>query len=222
MTLGSHRAALLAIVLLGTSILGIAVGLWYPDPANGDHYTYAQISPMRTEWWIWQTIAGTNLVLGVCATAVACWLLVKTRGAVWGTVGGCLLWLGAGLYAVGIGGLATFFYFGTEPAAVDAASGERMVEYAQDHIARLWGPLIAGAVLVALGTVVLAIALWLARSVPRWVPVLLATAPVTFVATTGVAGTLAGLPLTVGTVALGWYVWRDSSRPAELGSSAAA
>jgi len=75
-------AGLLAIVLLLTSIGGIAIGLWYPDGAEGDRYTYAQIRPMRNAWWSWHIFAGVNLVVGVCASALAGWLLVKTRGAV--------------------------------------------------------------------------------------------------------------------------------------------
>jgi len=38
---------LLAIVLLLTSIGGIAAGLWYPDYADGEQYTYAQDRPIR-------------------------------------------------------------------------------------------------------------------------------------------------------------------------------
>jgi hypothetical protein len=206
-----YGAALLAIVLLLTSIGGIAVGLWYPDGADGDRYPYTQIRPIRDAWWGWHVFAGVNVVLGVCASALAGWLLVKTRGAVLAIVGGSVMWLGAALYGVGLGALASVFYFGAEPAALDPASGTRLLEYVNDHSARLYAPAIAGAVLVALGTLILAVALWRARTVPRWVPVLLATVPVTFVATKGVAGVVVLLPLTAATVALGWYVWQQSA-----------
>ena len=203
-----HRSGVLAIALLVSSLVGLAVGLWYPDPAEGDQYTYAEIQPIRDAWWAWHVFAGASLVLNVCGSALAGWLLARNRGAVLATVGGSLMWLGAGFYAVGVGGLASAFYFGT---ALDEASGARMLESAQDDFAHFWGPPVAGAALTALGTIMLAVALWRARTVPRWVPVLLATIPVTFVATTGVIGTLALLPVTVATVALGWYVWRQSA-----------
>jgi len=204
---------LLAVVLLLTSIGGIAVSLWYPDAANGERYSYAQIRDLRNAWWGWHVFAGVNLILGVCASAVAGWLLVRTRGALLSIVGGSVMWLGAALYGVGLGALASVFYFGAEPAALNTANGERLLEYAQDHFARLYGPLLAGAILVALGTIVLAVALWRARAVPRWVPILLATIPATFVASNGIVGVLAALPLTVGTVALGWYVWAGARAP---------
>lgn len=200
----------LAVVLLLTSIGGIAISLWYPDGANGDRYSYSQIQDIRSAWWGWHVFAGVNLVLGVCSSALAGWLLVRSRGAAVSIIGGSVMWLGAALYGVGLGSLASIFYFTTEPAALDTAGGEELLGYAQDHFARLYGPLLAGALLVALGTVILAVALWRARTVPRWVPILLVTIPVTFVAANGTIGVLAELPLAIGTVALGWYVWREN------------
>lgn len=205
-----YGAGLLAIVLLLTSIGGIAVGLWYPEGDDGDRYTYAHIQSIQDAWWGWHVFAGVNLVLGVCASALAGWILVKTRGTVLALIGGSVMWLGAALYGVGLGALASIFYFGAETAALDEPSGAKLLDYAQDHFARLYGPLLAGALLVALGTIILAVALWRAKTVPRWVPILLATVPLTFVATNGLVGTLVLLPLTVGTVAIGWYAWRQT------------
>jgi hypothetical protein len=197
----------LAAVILLTSIGGIAISLWYPDGVNGDRYSYSQIQAIQSAWWGWHVFAGVNIVLGVCASALAGWLLVRSRGAVLSMVGGGVMCLGAALYGVGLGSLASVFYFGVEPNALNTADGEKLLDYAQDHFARLYGPLLAGAVLVALGTIILAVALWRARTVPRWVPILLATIPVTFVAANGIAGVVAALPLTIGTVALGWYAY---------------
>jgi hypothetical protein len=121
-------AGILAVVLLLTSIGGIAVSLWYPDAANGDRYSYSQIRDLRSAWWGWHVFAGVNLILGVCASAVAGWLLVRTRGALLSIVGGSVMWLGAALYGVGLGALASVFYFGAEPAALDTANGEKLLE----------------------------------------------------------------------------------------------
>ena len=85
------------------------------------------------------------MVLGVCASALAGWLLVKGRGAVLAMVGGSVMSLGAALYGVGLGALASIFYFGAEPAALDVANSTKLLEYVNDHVARLYAPLIAGA-----------------------------------------------------------------------------
>ena len=204
---GRLAVGVLAAVLLLTSIGGIAISLWYPDGTDGDRYSYSQIQDIQSAWWGWHIFAGVNIVLGVCASALAGWLLVRSRGAILSIVGGSVMCLGAALYGVGLGSLASVFYFTVEPAALDTADGEKLLDYAQDHFARLYGPLLAGAILVALGTIILAVALWRARTVPRWVPILLATVPVTFVAANGIIGVLAALPLTIGTVALGWYAF---------------
>ena len=140
--------------------------------------------------------------------------LVKARGVLLATVGGSMMWLGAALYGVGLGGLATIFYFGTEPAAIEEASGAKLLEYVNDHVARLYGPVIAGAALVAVGTVFLAVALWRAKTVPRWLPALLATLPITFVLPPNEpAGLVVEALVAIATAALGWYTWRHEARP---------
>jgi signal transduction histidine kinase len=211
---GRPGAGLLALVLLLTSLGGIAVGLWYPDPADGERYSYEQIQAIHDAWWGWHVFAGVNLVLGVGASALAGWLLVRSRGAALAIVGGTTMCVGAALYGVGLGVLAGIFGFGADPDAIDTVNGTKLLDYAQDRFAMLYGPLLAGAVLVALGTILLAVALWRASTAPRWVPLTLATVPITFIAANGVAGALALLPLSAGTVALGWYAWRPRTAPA--------
>jgi hypothetical protein len=67
--------------------------------------------------------------------------------------------------------------------------------------------LIPGFILSTLGLLLISVALWRARSVPRWVPVaLFAGTVLDFFAPPGV-GWLAELPQVVGAIAIGWYVW---------------
>lgn len=204
-----RRVALLAIVILVTSLAGVLVGLLYPDADADGQFSYARVEPIRDFFWAWHVFAGTNLALGIPALAIAGWLLVPARGSGLATVGGAMMWVGTALYGVGLGGLATVFYFGSARDAIGAEAGTRLLDHVNDQVARLYGPLLAGAALVALGTVMLAVALWRARSVPRWVPVLLATIPLTFVLpTSGLVGLVVELPTAIGSIALGWYAWR--------------
>jgi hypothetical protein len=83
--------------------------------------TYSAIEPMRDFLWAFFVVAGVNLVVGVCAVAIAGWVLTPARGAASATVGGSLIWLGAAVYGVGIGGCATVYYFASDKVALDPA-----------------------------------------------------------------------------------------------------
>lgn len=211
-TVRSRMTLLFAVIVL-TSVAGLAVGLWYPAPDAGDRYTYAGVQPIRDFWWAWHVFAGVNLVVGVTALALAGLRLVPSRGAVWGTVGASMMWLGAGLYGVGLGGLATAYHYATSPV-LDRASGMALVEALGTDFARLYGIVLPGALLVALGTVALSVALWRARTVPRWVPIVAGISILaTFVVeTSGPAGLLAEGPVAISSVAIGWHAWRTSAR----------
>jgi hypothetical protein len=69
---------------------------------------------------------------------------------------------------------------------------------------------IGGAVLIALGSLTIAVALWRARTVPRWVPVVGAiSALATLVLPPdGVAGLLGEAASSATTIAIGWYAWQ--------------
>ena len=71
---------------------------------------------------------------------------------------------------------------------------------------------IGGALLVAIGSLVLAVALWRARTVPRWLPIAGAlTAVATIVIPPSSAlGLVAEAASSVTTVAVGWYAWQLS------------
>ena len=72
---------------------------------------------------------------------------------------------------------------------------------------------IGGALLVALGSLVLAVALWRARTVPRWVPVLGALTAIAGIVMPPdtIVGLVAEAASSATTIALGWYAWRGST-----------
>jgi hypothetical protein len=69
---------------------------------------------------------------------------------------------------------------------------------------------LGGALLIALGSLLIAVALWRARSVPRWVPLVGALSAVAVLALppSGAGGLVADAASSVTTIALGWYAWR--------------
>jgi hypothetical protein len=207
-----RMALLFAVVLVtGVSALALSVVSYAKPIGDGDSLPgYAAIAPMRGYVWAFFVIAGVQLVVGACAAALAAMFLARDRGARWATAGGGLVWLGAAIYGVGIGGWATIYYFGTDPSVLGRATATRLIERANDDTARLLAVPIGGALLVALGSLALAVALWRACTVPRWVPVVAGLAAVATIVLppSGVAGLIAEAASSATTIAIGWYAWR--------------
>jgi hypothetical protein len=213
---GTPRLPLLFAVILITSLSAVALSVVaFAKPiGHGDGLpVYAAIAPNRSYVWAFFLIAGVQLIVGACAVALAVWLLAPARGARWATVGGSIVWLGAAIYGVGIGGWATLYYFGTDTATLDPATAARLIDHANDDTARMLAVPIGGALLVALGSMLLAVALWRARTVPRWVPILGALSAVTGIVLPPdtVAGIVGEAASAATSIAIGWYAWQRSS-----------
>jgi hypothetical protein len=206
------RLALLFAAIAVTSVTAVALSvlsLVKPIGPGGDALPgFADVSPLRGYAWGFFTFAGVQMVVGVCAAALAAWILTPGRGARWATVGGAIIWLGAAAYAVGIGGWAAVYYFGTDPRL--GRAGAALIHRFNHDGAHMLAVPIGGALLVSLGGLLLSIALWRARTVPRWVPVLGALSGVAtlLLPPDTAAGVLAEAASSATTSALGWYAWR--------------
>jgi hypothetical protein len=206
------RLALLFAAIAVTSATAVALSvasLVKPIGPGGNALPgFAAVGPLRGYAWGFFTFAGVQMVLGVCAAALAVWILTPARGARWATVGGALIWLGAAAYAVGIGGWAAVYYFGTDPRLGRAGAG--LIDRFNHDGAHMLAVPIGGALLIAVGGLALAVALWRAGTVPRWVPALGAVSGIaTLVLPPDTpAGVLAETVSSVTTIAIGWYAWR--------------
>jgi hypothetical protein len=210
---GSRGLALLFAVIVVTGISAFALSFvsFVKPIGKGDGLPdYASIASHRGYLWAFFVVAGVQLIVGACAAALAAWLLAPGRGARWATVGGSLVWLGAAIYAVGVGGWAAVYFYGTDPAALDPATAGRLIDHVNDDTARMFAVPIGGALLVALGSLLIAVALWRARTVPRWVPALGALSTLATIALApDTAAGLAGEALSSATtIAIGYYAWR--------------
>jgi len=195
-----------AILVTSVSAFVLSVVSFAKPLGDGDLPDYAALASHRSYVWTFFAAAGVQLVIGATVAAVAAMVLAPNR---WGTVGGSMIWIGAALYGVGIGGWAAAYYFGSDPSLAPAAA-VGLIDRINDDAGHLLAIPIGGALLIGLGTLVLAVALWRARSVPRWVPIVGAlTAVATIVAPPDtVAGLVAEAASSATTIAIGWYAWR--------------
>jgi hypothetical protein len=209
------RIGLLFAAIVATSLSAVALSVVsFAKPiGEGDGLPdYAAVAANRGYVWAFFAAAGVQLVIGACAAAIAAMLLAPNR---WGTVGGSIVWLGAALYGVGIGGWAAAYYFGTDPSLAPGTAAA-LIDRINDDTAHVLAVPVAGALLIGLGTLVLAVALWRARSVPRWVPIAGALAAVAtiMIPPDSPAGIVGEAASSVTTIAIGWYAWRH--RQAEI------
>jgi hypothetical protein len=210
---GGSRLGLLFAAIVATSVSALAlsvVSFAKPIGESGGLPDYTAIAANRGYVWAFFAVAGVQLVIGACAAAIAAMFLAPNR---WGTVGGSVVWLGAALYGVGIGGWAAAYYFGTDPSLAPGTAAA-LIDRINDDTAHVLVVPIAGALLIGLGTLVLAVALWRARSVPRWVPIAGALAAVATIVIPpdNPAGIVSEAASSVTTIAIGWYAWRMRAR----------
>jgi hypothetical protein len=205
-----RRIGAVGLVLGISALVALPAGLLWPSPAAGSEtYSYADIQPLRDRWWGLLVFLSANLVLNVPAQALLTTFLVRRRGAAWATAGAAIMWIGTALYAVGVGGWAATYYFAT---GVDASIGTPLMERIADDTFHLFGAMMIGSLLVAVGTVIQSVGLLRSHVVPRWVPLLWLTIIFTFVIPgNGWVSLITALPMTAAAIGLGYYGWRRTA-----------
>ncbi|RZT20111.1 hypothetical protein EV649_3253 [Kribbella sp. VKM Ac-2569] len=205
-----RRIGALGLVLTISNVIATPGGVLWPEPSGGgETYSYADIQPLRDRWWGLLVVLSISALLGVPAQAFLTTYLVRQRGAAWATTGGFLIWIGIAVQAVGVGLLAATYYVAT---GVDATTGGAVIDKANDDLLHLFGPLLAGALVVALGTVIQAVGLWRSHAVPRWVPLLVLFVVVSFVVPgNGWIGLAVQIPMAAGGIAIAYYAWRRAA-----------
>jgi hypothetical protein len=207
-----RRIGIVLLALVVTAIIAVPAGMLWPDSSTGsDTYAYGDIQPVRDLWWGLLLILAALLTVNVPAQAIATTVLVKSRGSAWATWGAGLMWIGAGLQGVGVAFMAGAYFFPTD-SSVGRRTGTDVFEAIAGDQAHLLGVLIPGALMVIVGTVLQAVALFRSHEVPIWVPIATLFAVLTFVVPgNGVVGLVTSLPMTAGAVGLAYYAWREVS-----------
>jgi hypothetical protein len=211
-TAGPARARIVAIVLAGGAITLAAFGIWHPAPGRGNSLGYERIAPMRTSWWAWHLVGGLGVAAAAIAVALAVCLLVPARGATWATLGALLTGLGGLAFYGRVAAEAVPGAYATQPDALSAQSGKTLLTVLDDHLEPTGALLIPAFVLLTVGPVLLAVALWHARSVPRWLPVAFTlTSLARFPLSAGVVADVVGSAFAATLAAVAWFLWHHTT-----------
>jgi hypothetical protein len=202
------RARSIAAVLVVGAITSAAFGIWRPAPGGGS-FGYDIIAPIRTSWWAWHLFGGLGVAAAAIAVALAVCLLVPARGATWATLGALLTALGGLAFYGGVAAEGVLGAYATDPEALPAQSGTTLLTFIDDNFEPIGVVLIPGLALLTLGPLLLAVALWRSRSVPRWLPLMFALTNVAgFPLSTGV---VADSAFAATLVAIAWSLWHHST-----------
>ena len=111
-----QRLGIAAVTIAVAGLIALVGGVLWPEPASGDWYSYADITPIRDRWWTVLTLLAVSAAVAVPLQALAAMALVRKRGSGWATWGGAAMFLGTGLQVTGVAGWASLYYFATDPS----------------------------------------------------------------------------------------------------------
>jgi hypothetical protein len=169
---GRARPWLVGATLAGASATVAGVLLFRPWPQR-NAFPYRDIAPVRNEIWTSIFIDSLAFALVAIALALTAGMLVRNRGAALANVGAVVTILGGILVAMGAFAFAAFAWYVTDEAILSPGSGGALLAYAVANPANLMLPQAVGFLLFTLGSLIIAAALLRARTVPRWLPILM-------------------------------------------------
>ena len=158
-----------ATLALGAAVVA-AVLLFRPWPVRNS-FLYQELAPIRDG--IWTSILVDSLAFAGVAIGLSLVIaqLTPSRGASLANIGAIIATVGGLLFGIGAFAFAAFTWYVTDPAALSIADGTRLLEYAVANPEHLMLVQAIGFLLYSLSTLVLAVALFRAGTVPRWLPI---------------------------------------------------
>jgi hypothetical protein len=208
------RARLMIVIsaLALSSAAVAAVVLWHPWPERDD-FSYGATAASRDATWVAMLISGLGYAIAAVTLSLAVGLLVRGRGAGWANLGAVLTTVGGVLFGSAGYGIAVLAWYATATEAIPAGSGAALLTYVENNAARAFAPTIAGFLAFHVGVLVLAVALWRARTAPRWLPIVMAVAVLAqFAAPTDRILDVVQAAVMVTFIAVAWYALRAGVR----------
>ena len=204
------QMGLLFAVIVAGAVAVVTISLIFPAPGQDGFFSYDSVRPDADFHWAFLTLVAANIVLTVVAVGLASLSLVPTRGWPWATAGVALSVAGAAFYAIGVGGWAMTYFFAASSAALEPATANAFVDSINADAFRLFAGAFAGAILVAIGTIITAVGLWLSGNLPKWIAALAVAGSILplLIPVEGVVGAAVEAPQAVASVMIGWHAWR--------------
>jgi hypothetical protein len=162
------RTAAVALAASAVTVAGLlAAPPWGDrlDSSSDAFLDYDKLLEVRDAAWAGMLVDGFAYAVVAITLSLGVLHLVRGRGRIAALVGAVLTIAGGILFAMGAVGFATFAWFATAPGLPDGA-GRSLIDFANDHVAHVIGPDMAGFATYTLGTLVLSAALIRARAVP--------------------------------------------------------
>jgi uncharacterized membrane protein len=206
------RATIVALILAIGAIASAIVVLWQPWQER-DQFSYAALASVRDAVWAGSIIDGLALAAVGVTLGLAVCLLAPARGSVWANIGAVLSGLGGVAFCAGISAHGVLTWYATATEAIPADAGTTMMAYVEDNFGHVAALHVSGFLLLTLGSLLLMVALWRARSVPRWLPI--AFLVLTVAVFTGLSGRLLDIVQAVQILTytvVAWYLWRAAGR----------
>jgi hypothetical protein len=184
---GASRTMLVAAGMAAGAVTAAVMILTHPwgdriDSSSDNPLSYDKLAPHRGAAWpaMLVDVLGYG-VLFICL-AIGLALLVRGRGRHLATVASALLVLGAVLETMGGFAFASVIWFGT---GLPEDRSRDFLDFANDHVGRLYGVEAAGFLVLSLGVVVAVASLIRSRAVPVPLALVIGLLTVALFATSG-------------------------------------
>jgi hypothetical protein len=161
--LGASAATI--VVLLATTPWGDRL-----DSGSDNVLNYQNLVKVHDAAWPSMLIDGFAFAVVGLTVGLGVLHLVRGRGRIAALVGAVMTTAGGTLFAMGAAGFATIGWFASANG-LSGGAGQTLVDYANDSPGHLMGPDLAGFLLTAAGSLVLAVALIRSRAVPGYAAV---------------------------------------------------
>ncbi|TCK26951.1 hypothetical protein [Pseudonocardia endophytica] len=164
------RAALVA--LFGLLVVALVARLVFTltEPPFDGGLSYDVLRALGPAYWTLNLyLGGPGYLVSFVATAI--FLVVLSRASVLGIVGGVVTSLGGTVFSLAITAEALPYAYAIDPARFGDAEGRALVDAWNADPAGLVAPIVGGQIAIALGVVIGLVAVFLARTTPRWFPV---------------------------------------------------
>lgn len=202
-------------MLAGGALAVSAMLIWRPWPERND-LSYAGLASVRDSAWIGSVIDGLGLAAAAVALGLAACLLAPVRGAAWANVGAVVTGFGGLAFGAGTVSFAVLGWYATATEAIPADVGATLLGYVEDDFGRIGILVMGGFLLFTVGSLLLMVALWRARAVPRWLPIAFTLLTVALFA--GLPGRVLDVVQAVQVASLtlvAWYLWRATAPAVE-------